>query len=368
MFRKILEFANVDMEIYNDPKKTRANDKSWLRIYAITPWVSGITAAVVIYFFFKFIVGIKTIAAALAAVIGWVVLMNTSTLLHSFSKGRLYGTLFFSFMMMIMGFIGVKPELSKEEVMDDLKHKIRIENSQLDEQMQSELNTVRSEVQAQVVEINKRMAEANAQWWDTKRSAPTIAAIEKELKAVESDKTERMAAIRTNYATRKKDEEIGKVELVVYYITNSFNTDNLGQFILTISLMMLLLITEASPAIAVLALMEGKYYNKVRRKYNIEDIQEEHVEDIEDKAQFNIWKLEKQIVSSNGLRNIGKIVTERRVWEMLKDEAPRGFKNIEELLGALSTANTVAAESSNAQSNGQMTPEEGEEFPEPSIV
>jgi len=155
------------MEIYNDPKKTRANDKSWLRIYSITPWVSGITAAVVIYFFFKFIVGIKIIAAALAAVIGWVVLMNTSTLLHSFSKGRLYGTLFFSFMMMIMGFIGVKPELSKEEVMDDLKHKIRIENSQLDEQMQSELNTVRSEVQAQVVEINKRMAEANAQWWDT---------------------------------------------------------------------------------------------------------------------------------------------------------------------------------------------------------
>lgn len=367
MFRKILEFANVDMEIYNDPKKTRAGDKSWIRIYAITPWVSGTVSAAVIYFFFKFIIGVKIIAIALAGVIGWVVLMNTSTLLHSFSKGRLYGTFFFSFLMMVMGFIGVKPELSKDEVMNDLKHKIRIENSLLDEQMQSDLNTVRSEVQTQVVEINKRMAEANAQWWDTKRSAPTIAAIQKELNAVEIDKEERMAAIRANYATRKKDEEIGKVELVVYYVTNSFNTDNLGQFILTISLMILLLITEASPAIAVLALMNGKYYRKVQRKYNIEDIQEEHVEDIEDKAQFNVWRLEKQIVSSNGLRNIGKIVTERRVWEMLKEEAPKGFKNIEELLGALSTANTVASESSKAQSNGQMTPEE-DEFPEPSIV
>ena len=73
------------------------------------------------YFFFKFIIGIKIIAAALAGVIGWVVLMNTSTLLHSFSKGRLYGTFFFSFLMMVMGFIGVKPELSKEEVMNEEK-------------------------------------------------------------------------------------------------------------------------------------------------------------------------------------------------------------------------------------------------------
>jgi len=367
MFRKFMEFANVDMEIYENPQKTRANDKAWLRVYAITPWISGTTSAVVIYFFFKFVIGIKIIAAALAAVIGWVVLMNTSTLLHSFSKGRLYSTLFFSFIMMVMGFIGVKPELSKEEVMSDLKHKIRIENSLIDEEMQLELNEVRNELQLQATEINQRMTEASTKWWDAERNAPAIAAIQKELDAVDVVKEERLKAIRTNYATRKKDEEIGKVELVVYYITNSFNTDNLGQFILTISLMILLLITEASPAIAVLALMEGKYYRKVQRKYNIEDIQEEHVEDIEDKAQFNVWRLEKQIVSSNGLRNIGKIVTERRVWAMLKDEAPKGFKNIEELLGALSTANTVASESSKAQSNGQMTTEE-DEFPEPSIV
>ena len=176
-----------------------------------------------------------------------------------------------------------------------------------------------------------------------------------------------MTAIRNNYTARKKDEEIGKVELVVYYVTNSFNTDNIGQFILTISLMILLLMTEASPAIAVLALMNEKYYRKVQRKYNNEDVQEEHVEDIEDKAQFNIWKLEKQIVSVNGLNNLGKILTERRVWEMLRDEASKGFKNIEELLGALNTANVEAARVSKSQSNGQMTPGD-DEFPEPSIV
>lgn len=363
-----MEFANVDMEIYNNPKKTRAGDKSWIRIYAITPWLSGSVSAAIIYFFFKFVIGIKIIAAVLAGVIGWIVLMNTSTLLHSFSKGRLYGTFFFSFLMMVMGFIGVKPELSKEEVMNDLKYKIRIENSLLNEEMQAELNKVRNEVQGQVTEINKRMTEAATKWWDTKRNAPAVAVIEKELAAVQTAKEERMAAIRANYDTRKKDEEIGKVELVAYYISNSFNTDNFEQFILTISLMILLLMTEASPAIAVLALVDGKYYRKVRRKFNNEDIEEEHIEDIEDKAQFNIWRLDKQIVTSAGLSNIGKIITERRVWKTLKDEASIGFENIEKLLGDLSTANSVRAESSspNSQNNGQMMPEE-DEFPEPSI-
>lgn len=371
MFRKFMEFANVDMETYHNPKKTRSGDKSWLCIYAITPWLSGTTASVVTYFFFKFIIGIKIIALSLAAVIGWIVLMNTSTLLHSFSRGRLYGTLFFSFLMMVIGFIGVKPEMSKEEVIVDLKHEIRMDNAKHNEHMQLALDAVRNETKEQEAEINKRMTEASTKWWDEKKNAPAVEAIKKELATIESVKKERLDAIRSNYTARMKDEEIGKVELVVYYITHSFSTEDLGQFILTISLMIILLITEASPAIAVLALIDGKYYRKVKRKFDNEDIEEEHIEDIEDKAQFNVWRLDKQLVTSAGLSNIGKIITERRVWKMLKEEAALGFENIEELLGALGTANSMAAESSKtqnkAQSNGQVIPEE-DEFPEPSIT
>jgi len=324
-------------------------------------------SAVVIYFFTKFIIGFKIIAALLSVVLGFIVLMNTSTLLHSFSRGRLYGTLFFSVLMMIIGFIGVKPELSKEEVISDLKYKIRLENAGLDEEMQLALNNVRNETKDQEIEINKRMTEASTKWWDEKRNAPAVDAIKVELEQVQSVKAERLQAIRDNYANRMKDDDIGKVELVVYYITHSFSTEDLGQFILTISLMILLLITEASPAIAVLALMNGKYYDKVRRKIDQEDIQDEHIEDIEDKAQFNIWRLDKQIVTSAGLSNIGNIITERRVWKMLREEAASGFENIEELLGALSRANSMAAESSKDKNNGQVKPGE-DEFPEPSIV
>ena len=356
----MLKFVHIDMEVFEE--HARPSDKAWIYIYAITPWLSAAANLVLLYFLFKLVIGYKVVSAIFSGIISWIILMNTSTLLHSFSRAKLYSTLMFSVLMMFVGSVGVKPEMNKDEIVKDLVHQIRIENAKIDVKMNAALDVVRAEES----EIRKRLGEAGSKWWDKSRNELAVVAIQDELTSYEETKDERLQAIRNNFSAMKSDEGLGDLQIVVHYITNMFNTENPEQVILTISLMFMLLTTEASPAIATMALREGKYYRKVKRKQDNQDIREEHIEDIEDKAQLNIWRLEKQIVASNnGLRTIGKIVTERRVWEMIKDDAPKGFRNVEELLGALNTANTVSAESSDAQYNGQVIPEE--EFPEPSI-
>lgn len=222
---------------------------------------------------------------------------------------------------------------------DTLTLKIQQEITELNNDVNAELLAEEQLIYEQEEKLMAKVTKASGTY-DATGKTQQLTDARRELKSFQEKKDIILESLRQNFESKKKEADLSRISMAGYYLKNMFNTDSPAELFINLFVFVLLLCLESMPALIRLLLNDGDY---IRIK--------EHLEKVAQKADENMWKLDKLLLTEGGLAHLPQILAEREVWKIMKDQGKKDFENSSELIALMNQAGmlpTASKEASNA--------------------
>jgi len=315
---KILrEKIHVTEAAYN---QAEPRDKSLIDILALFTPISAMLVGFAIYYCIYFLLQVWPIAFVMGVCATIAFYYHDTTLLGTFKKSAIYVRLIFSFMLIIFVSIPIKMNMTGIE---HIEAKIT----------QAKKEVIENEVKVEIEKLDleqKRLDRAitiASRNFDRTGKMQELSDARRNLKNFLIKRTNKIQNLTEAANAKKAEIKVTRTQLVGYYAVKMFDSSSPSEMIINIIVLILALLFETLPVLTRMGL-EGGHFMRAK----------EHIETLSVQADEQIWDVDKELLSKNGLKHLPELLLKRGVKTELKKQFRGGFGEDTDKLIALAKA------------------------------